>query len=114
MSPQKTHGERIGSLEIEVKQTRKELDEHRGESAEYRLKINETHVMVTKLNDFLLGDDYNEKMNGGFVKFVKKLALDVKELKRRREWLKGAWWGAGLIIGVLTTLLGIHWDKIFH
>lgn len=70
-------------------------------------------VKVDRIHDFLLGATYDQQMNGGFIKFIKEMSNDVSALKKRREWMKGAWWVAGGIVGVLTTILIFNWDKIF-
>ncbi len=113
MSPQRTHGERIEIIETEIKQARKEIDQSHNDYCELKELATQTNTSVIKLELFLLGDDFDRELNGGFVKFIKKLALDVKDLKRRREWLKGAWWASGGILGVIGTILIINWDKIF-
>jgi hypothetical protein len=113
MSPQKTHGERIEALEADNRQINKEFNEHLDDYCHLKTTVDGTHKLVIKLDAFLLGDDYDKELNGGFVKFIKKLAEDVKVLKKRREWLKGAWWVAGGVAGGLFTILLYHWDKIF-
>lgn len=101
----RTHDKRLAELEAT-------FFEHERNYRSFKNLLEETNKKTTDLHNFLMGGKYDDRLNGGFIRYIQNAVEKLDTLARWRDKLIGGWIILTAITGSALTLLVFRWGTI--